>query len=163
MSTPYQSNPRSGGTQFRSSQQTNHSQKEQVDCQSLAWVKSIRFTTPLSPGLFSELSKEAAREINQSGKKDQNKPSQLRRFYDEIVMWEEKIAVQPSKFDEFLPFLRMLNAKAAYAKGRNVVSDAFVCLIEHTLAQVTDSKSMTTCKLFWEAFMGFYKSERPSD
>ncbi len=89
-----------------------------------------------------------------------NKHSQLRRFYDELCMWEEKVSRQPDKFDEYLPFIRMLNAKAAYAEGRKLVDRTFVDLLRHTLQEVSSPKAMTTCKYFWEAFMGFYKQER---
>ncbi len=160
MSAPYSS----GGSHRNQGNSRGQNHRETVDCKTVAWIQGIRFQNPLKPELFSDLAKNAAQEINGSaGGKDKNKPSQLRRFYDEIVMWEGKLVADPAKFDDFLPFIRMLNAKAAYAKGRNVVSEHFVCLVEHTLAQVHDAKSMTICKLFWEAFMGFYKSERPSD
>jgi CRISPR-associated protein Csm2 len=51
----------------------------------------------------------------------------------------------------------MMNAKAAYAQGRGLVDATFTDLLRQTLAQVEDAKTMTTCKQFWEAFMGFYK------
>jgi CRISPR-associated protein Csm2 len=56
----------------------------------------------------------------------------------------------------------MINAKAAYAEGRKpkLVTTDFVYLMRNTLAQVTDPETLTHCKLFWEAFMGFYKQER---
>lgn len=157
MSAPY-----APGGQRNHGNSRNARQDSPLDCKSLGWIQCIAFQSPLNPELFSGQAKKVAEEIAQE-KKELNKSSQLRRFYDEIVVWEEKLAVDPSKFDEFLPFIRMLNAKAAYAKGRNVVSESFVCLVEHTLAQVRDAKTMTLCKLFWEAFMGFYKSERSSD
>ncbi len=156
MSAPY-----SHGGQRNPGNSYNSNKKASLDCKTVAWIQSINFQNPLNPELFSGQAKKVAEEIARDGKA--NKSSQLRRFYDEIVVWEEKLAVDPTKFDEFLPFIRMLNAKAAYARGREVVSESFVCLVEHTLAQVRDAKTMTLCKLFWEAFMGFYKSERPSD
>jgi hypothetical protein len=33
-------------------------------------------------------------------------------------------------------------------------------LMQHTLKKVENKETMATCKLFWEAFMGFYKQER---
>jgi hypothetical protein len=32
--------------------------------------------------------------------------------------------------------------------------------MQHTLAEVVSPQTLTTCKHFWEAFMGFYKQER---
>jgi len=92
-----------------------------------------------------------------------NKPTQLRRFYDEIVMWENKTSQQSEKFDEYLPFIRMINAKAAYARGRKLVDDNYVKLLNDCLKQVDSPETMRNFKLFMEAFMGFYKEKRPKD
>lgn len=70
--------------------------------------------------------------------------------------------MHPEKFDEYLPFIRMLNAKAAYARGRKLVDDNFVGLLNSGLQQVTNPETLHTFKLFMEAFMGFYKQERPN-
>ncbi len=116
----------------------------------------------VTPQLFNEEAKKAAKCI--AANRKSNKPTQLRRFYDEIVMWDNKTAMHPDKFDEYLPFIRMLNAKAAYAKGRNeLVDDNFLNLLAHCLQQVEEPADMHNCKYFIEAFMGFYKGERPRD
>lgn len=57
----------------------------------------------------------------------------------------------------------MLNAKVAYAEGRDLVDKNFVKLLEHCLRQAVDTKTLGYVKLFFEAFLGFYKAERPSD
>lgn len=128
------------------------------------WRSNIRFATPLDPELFNGHAKTAAQAVS-LGDTYRNKSTQLRRFYDELVSWETRVSQQPldkqaEKFAEFLPFIRMLNAKAAYAEGRKLVDRTFVDLMQHTLAEVTSAQSLTTCKHFWEAFMGFYKQER---
>lgn len=124
-------------------------------------LPEIKLAKPLDPELFNGKAQQAAKKVR--GDDDRvNKPTQLRRFYDELVLWESRTAQHPDKFAEYLPFIRMLNAKAAYAKGRNLVNDAFVSLLQQTLAEVKDAETLTTCKLFWEAFMGFYKQERPN-
>jgi CRISPR-associated protein Csm2 len=124
-------------------------------------INAILFTKPLDPDLFNTTAQQAAKAIasNQRG----NKPSQLRRFYDELLTWETRVAQRPDKFNECLPLIRMINAKVAYAEGRNLVDSGFVNLMVHTLKEVKDPETLTTCKLFWEAFMGFYKKERPSE
>ncbi|CAK0766170.1 CRISPR-associated protein Csm2 [Gammaproteobacteria bacterium] len=114
---------------------------------------------PLNPELFNSIALESAQAVSRSDTQ-RNKSTQLRRFYDELVLWENRANQQPGKFDEYLPFIRMLNAKAAYAEGRKLVDRTFVALLRHTLAEVKDAASLTACKLFWEAFMGFYKQER---
>lgn len=144
-----------------SPQRTEETPRQQADT---SW-KQIRFTTPLNPELFNSIAQREARRIglyDDGRERNENKRTQLRRFYDELCMWEEKVSRQPEKFDDFLPFIRMMNAKAAYAEGRKpkLVDQNFVDLLQHTLAEVKDAKTMTTCKLFWEAFMGFYRQIR---
>lgn len=115
----------------------------------------------LDPELFNSLAQQVAKEIAEA--RNTNKPTQIRRFYDEIVMWEEKVRQHPERFDEYLPYIRMLNAKAAYAEGRKLVDGAFVDLMSHCVKQVGKVEEMQVFKLFFEAFMGFYKLERPRD
>ncbi len=110
--------------------------------------------------LFSAVAQETAKSLAENSKS--NKPTQLRRFYDEIVMWDNRASMHPEKFEEYLPFIRMLNAKAAYALGRKLVDKNYVNLLNHCLKQVNDDKTMRNFKLFMEAMMGFYKQERPS-
>lgn len=119
----------------------------------------IKLAKPIAPELFNGIAKEAAQAVA-GADRYRNKSTQLRRFYDELVLWETRASQQPERFDEFLPFILMINAKAAYAEGRKLVDRTFVNLLHHTLAQVKEADTLTTCKLFWEAFMGFYKQER---
>ncbi len=122
--------------------------------------------------LFNTIAKETAITIAKNPSRMVNKPTQLRRFYDEIVMWENKASFllaneedeqkSVDKFGEMLPFIKMINAKTAYAQGRKLVDKNYVTLINHCLNQVTDIKTMKHFKLFMEAFMGFYKVERPN-
>ena len=58
---------------------------------------------------------------------------------------------------------RQLNAKAAYAKGRELVDVNFVDLLAHCLRQAEDARTLGQVKLFLEAFLGFYKAERPRE
>jgi CRISPR-associated protein Csm2 len=132
----------------------------------MANFNDITLAKPLGQALFDGTAKKYAEMIGlrEDGKaRNENKPSQLRRFYDELVLWETRTSQQPSKFSECLPFIRMINAKAAYAEGRKLVNSDFVDLMRHTLAEVKDPETLTHCKLFWEAFMGFYKQVRPKD
>lgn len=116
---------------------------------------------PIAANLFDKTAKTEAQKIASGGDRV-NKPTQLRKFYDEIVMWEQKASLHPDKFQEYLPFIRMINAKVAYAKGRNLVDDKFVNLMHDGLRQIESSETLRTFKLFMEAFMGFYKQERPN-
>lgn len=113
----------------------------------------------IDPDLFDRTAKSVAKTISDC-RREQNKSTQLRRFYDELVMWEEKARQNEDKFDEYLPFVRMLKAKAAYAEGRKLVDGAFVDQVEQTIDFIKSTDDLRVAKLFFEAFLGFYKLEK---
>ena len=124
-------------------------------------VDDIRFSGDIDPELFNGIAKRCAKAIGDNHKC--NKPSQLRRFYDELVMWQTKVGPDDARFQQARPFILMLNAKAAYAQGRDLVDPNFVKLLDRCLRQVEDAKTLGYAKLFFEAFLGFYKEVRPSE
>jgi len=97
------------------------------------------------------------------GAKKENKPTQLRRFYDEITLWHEKTRQKPEDFPALLPLIKMLKAKVAYARSRGHVDADFETLMRHCIDQVDSPIKLNQCKTFFEAFMGFYKAIRPKD
>ncbi len=105
--------------------------------------------------LLDQQAEKAARIISEN--KNSNKSTQLRRFYDELVMWEEKTRTAPAQFRTLMPFVRMLKAKAAYAMGRKLVDGAFTDMLNQVIDQIRNPEDMTTAKLFFEAFLGYYK------
>lgn len=131
------------------------------DCQESANPTGQLIFSPIDPELFNRVARQKAEIVAENH--GCNKPSQIRKFYDELCMWETKVSQEPTKFNDYLPFILMLNAKLAYAKGRNLVDESFTRLIGDCLKQVKDEKTLQICKLFFEAFLGFYKELRPSD
>ncbi len=132
-------------------------------------LSRVRFTPAtgqaLDADLFAAIAERCARSVglNDGRARKENKPSQLRKFYDELGMWAERVRAEPDKFAEFLPFIRMLNAKVAYAKGRDLVDANYEALMNHCLKEVTNPETLHLCKTFFEAFMGYYKVVRPKD
>ena len=122
---------------------------------------------PLAPELFDKIAEKAAEVVAKDRPK--TKTSQLRRFYDELLRWEAKVnggdpETAKDRLRKHLPFIRMMNAKAAYAKGRKLVGTSFVTLLGRCLEQVNDDpNALRNSKLFFEAFMGFYKLHDPRD
>lgn len=137
----------------------------------------IVFGKALSDDLFSEIAKEKSLEIfqgglDQRGNQSRNKSTQLRKFYDELVMWTDKVhslgKLEPgqkssdareARYRDSAPFIKMMNAKVAYAKGRNHVDESFEAMFSHCIAAITDAETLKHAKLFMEAFMGFYKAQ----
>lgn len=116
----------------------------------------------LHPDLFSERAEGWAKEISQAGDNKKNKSTQLRKFYDEVVRFDGIIKSvgadqQKQEFNTMLPYLKMLNAKVAYAEGRDLVSREFKDFIKKSLAKVNDIEDFNAFAGFFESFMGFYK------
>ena len=137
----------------------------------------IVFGKALTDDLFSEIAKEKSLEIfqgglDQRGSQIKNRSTQLRKFYDELVMWTDKVHsigklepgqkssdVRQARYRDSAPFIKMMNAKVAYAKGRNHVDDSFEAMFSHCIKSVIDADTLKLAKLFMEAFMGFYKAQ----
>lgn len=121
-------------------------------------LQEINLGTPKAE-LFDKTAEKIAHEVA-NGKREANKPAQIRRFFDELCMWDTKVAQSPERFGDYLPFIRMMNAKVAYAFGRKLVDDNFRALFQHCIGQISNDKTMRHAKLFFEAFLGFYKVEK---
>lgn len=144
-----------GRPQQGSSARSNNSYKEKEQVTAIE-VIDIQLTN-IKAELFDSVAKRTAETLGSNQKRDVNKSTQIRRFYDELLMWDAKAAQNPEKFGEYLPFIRMLNAKVAYAEGRGHIDANFTLLMTHCLQQVNDPKTLSVFKLFFEAMLGFYK------
>jgi len=126
------------------------------------WKDEARKT--VDPTLFStsaeKLSKELADECEKSPGKP-NKRTQIRRFYDEVTRLDMAAKNPESDWDNILPLIHMLVAKAAYAQGRKLVSPNFVQFIRSSVEQVKEPKDLSVFANFFEAFMGFYRLHCP--
>lgn len=119
-------------------------------------LDKIDLTSP-SVELFDLIASKIAKEIGENSGREMNASTQLRRFYDEVLQWDQRIQQKPDEFEKFLPLIRMINAKVAYAQGRKLVDKKFSSLIENCLRKIVDKKSFDNFKTFFEAFLGFYK------
>jgi len=126
-------------------------------------VSKIRFTDPIDAKLYSDIAEEAAKTVSPGERAQKNKPTQLRRFYDELVLLQEKVGSDGAKFELQAPFIQMLKAKVAYAKGRDKVDANFEKLLRHVVDEIKDAATLKRAKLFMEAFMAFYKVHGPRD
>ena len=124
--------------------------------------------TDIPKTLFSDIAKAKAETVFEAGggkNGRKNKSTQLRKFYDELVMWFEKVHFErtpkdrETKYTEVAPFIQMLVATGAYAKGRDHVDECFETLFAHLIRQIDSADSLRHAKLFMEAFMGFYKAQ----
>lgn len=116
----------------------------------------VKLENTPQPQLFADTAQKAAQECC-AVKGEVNKPSQLRRFYDELVMWDDKTTANKARFAEMLPFVQMMRAKVAYARGRKLVDDNFKDLFDGLIRQIDTMQKLRNARLFMEAFMGYLK------
>jgi CRISPR-associated protein Csm2 len=118
----------------------------------------------LDPELFSVLADKTAEEISEDGKRDRkekNKSTQIRRFFDEVIRLNAQAQSDDADWNMILPHVHMLVAKTAYAQGRDLVTQSFVDLIKSGISQIKEKEDLQVFANFLESFMGFYKVYRP--
>lgn len=103
---------------------------------------------------FGKVAETWAEKIHHNSK---NKSSQLRRYYDELVMWNDKVQ-QTDDYVGNVPFIKMMKAKVAYAKGRDLVDENFQKMFNRIIDEIEDKESLRNAKLFFEAVLGFRKA-----
>lgn len=119
----------------------------------------------LDPTLFFQQAEQWAKDIDTEGYDNRgnpkwNKSTQLRRFYDELVRLNSQAQAKKDEWGMIKPRVHMIVAKAAYAKGRELVTDKFVALIRDGISQVDSREDLQVFTNFFESFMGFYKALR---
>lgn len=120
----------------------------------------------LADNIFSEVAKEAADFISPSserGRTDVNKSTQLRKFYDELMMWHDKVLFakdqdRQAAYVQAAPFIQMLKAKAAYSLGRKYVNENFVKVFNQIISQINSPDTLKHAKLFFEAVLAFRRA-----
>ena len=145
---------------FQNSGYRNVAQKQTAQISSLPIFDFEHITTDLFSNKAQEYAKICSNPINKKNKPDNklNKGTQLRRFYDEVVLWTER-SDTADKFRNNLPFIYMIKSKVAYAYGRELVDENFRNLMFGVIDGIKENniKTLKNAKLFLEAFMGFYK------
>ena len=124
-------------------------------------INEIKFGGEKPTEIFSDIAQRAAQHIKQSS--NVNKTTQLRKFYDELAMWNDRVQLarenKENKFQELAPFIKILKAKVAYARGRKHVDDHFLEVFNRCIDQANNVETLRDAKLFMEAVMGFCKLE----
>lgn len=116
-------------------------------------------TVPPAAELFNDEAEDVAKKLNQAPG-HMNKTTQIRRFYDELVGWQERIEGDDVKFKQYEAFVKMLNAKVAYAKGRKLVDGEFEAWFRDCVKSTTSAKALDHFRLHFEAVLGFLKALR---
>ena len=120
----------------------------------------------VDPSLFSSIAEKLAKDLAEdcrASRNKENKRTQIRKFYDEVVRLDMEAKARPKEWDNILPLVHMLTAKAAYAKGRRLVSDNFLSFIRASINQISGKEDLQLFANFFEAFMGFYRMYCPTN
>lgn len=114
---------------------------------------------PVPADLFDATASAIAAEL--ANTKDKfNRPNQIRRFYDELVTWQQRIKDDEDAFKKHEAFIRMMNAKVAYAKGRDLVDANFEHWFGAGIKATTSARALKHFQLHFEAMLGFLKGLR---
>lgn len=138
----------------------NNRFQKKVQQNSISSTKLGVDITNVTTDLFSSIAEEVARRCNV---KDRNSTTQLRKLYDELVMWHDKVfsARTPqdreSIFIKNAPYIQMMRAKVAYAEGRKLVDSTFREFFDQIIRDIKNVETLKNARLFMEAFMGFRK------
>lgn len=92
--------------------------------------------------------------------------AQLRRFYGDVKKLEMRLKNSSDKdtaFLEILPLIKLLKAKAAYARKRELVNESFKNWINDNVDLINDRKEFAAFLLYFEAVVGFCYGNGLSD
>lgn len=102
-----------------------------------------------------------ANEIAESFSKEGGiKGNQIRKFYDEVLRLKLKLNSadnESQKFNEILPYIKMLIPKAIYSKSKKTANNSFESFIKMNIAGISELKQFYVfCDLF-EAVVAYCK------
>jgi CRISPR-associated protein Csm2 len=119
----------------------------------------------LDPELFSKKAEELAITTKEDIEtaKNSNKRTQIRKFYDEAVRLNHTAKTRQNDWNNIIPMVHMLTAKAAYAQGRKLISKNFMGFIKESVNQIERPEDLNVFCNFFEAFMGFYRLHGPNN
>lgn len=129
-----------------------------------AELRKVNLAVP-TVDLFDGIAERVAQGIAEEGDGKKNKSTQVRKFYDEFELWNQRIqeANNPqAKLNENLPYIMMLRAKCANAANKKnpLISRGFVAFITKCLSDTRDTPTPATlmnAKLFFECVVAFGK------
>ncbi len=129
-------------------------------------MKKIEFwknkeTKTIDAKLYSDIAEELANELANEAKGKVNSRNQIRKFYDNVIELDAKAKSKEHEWEHIEPIVNMLIAKAAYAKGRGLISENFLKFIKESVNQTKDQDDLNIFANFFEAFMGFYRLHGP--
>jgi len=112
--------------------------------------------------LFSDIAENIVKKcLKPKSKKEKLTLNQIRKFYDEVLNYESLIKSAENKekeFKEWIPYIRMLKAKAHVAYERGNINKNFKIFIEKNINYIgKDYKKFKVFVKFFEAIIAYSK------
>lgn len=101
--------------------------------------------------------KDIANKLEEQGRNDANKRSQIRKFYEYLLRVENKMNLPKNDFSSIEADFMGLVPHVTYARQRSVITDIFVQFIEKNAAAVHDEKDLRAFVKHFEAVIAFTK------
>lgn len=102
----------------------------------------------------NELFSMVAKKISDKLKDEKMNKHQLRKFYNEVLRIENDIA--RTQFEENIPYINMINAKASYAKSRRTCGESFVSFIKKGISFSKNKECFLKFRKLFEAIVAYY-------
>lgn len=109
-------------------------------------------TNKIKLDLFDAQAEKAAKEIIEEGK---NKINQIRIFYNQFIVINEKINNSEENFRRQLPYIKMIKARAKYSKGRKNIGDYFESFLLKCVDKVNTLQDFRLICSFFETVVGY--------
>jgi CRISPR-associated protein Csm2 len=95
--------------------------------------------------------------------------SQMRRIYDEVKRFDQKLDGDPGKWEKYYPYIKMIKSKISYNVARAIEKNKYEADVYNNLRQfildgldqdhVKDEKDYHVFAALFEAVYGFYYKE----
>jgi CRISPR-associated protein Csm2 len=117
--------------------------------------------------LFSAYAQKIANTLAKADEQ-KNSPTQLRKFYDQVVRYYDDVRFQPSIADReetlsrLMPYILKLESTVFQAYEKSKIDANFKSFIDASMAQLRAKPDFETLKIFktlFEAVLGFYKTK----
>jgi CRISPR-associated protein Csm2 len=159
----FRNNQRSSGNSYRSPQQGGASPSGgngEASPEFRALLEKVNLKAP-TVDMFDGVAMKIADELASNHGKGGNKSSQVRNFYDEIIRYDDRHRdtgrpdEDKARFERDLPFIRMICARAAYARTRGHVDANFVGFLQDGLRKIERAEDLHMFRSLFQAVIGF--------
>lgn len=112
----------------------------------------------LKDNLFSDEAEEEVKKWKNENEKYISF-SQVRKFYDELLKYNDIVARNESLFEEYKPLIKMIIAKVAYAyaKDKKGFSKNFYNFVKELIGEIETVEDLKNATLFFESSVAFFK------